>query len=203
MKLILVTTPNYFIEEDKILTALFEEGLDILHMCKPSSVPMFAERLLTLIPSQYHKRIVVHGHFYLKEEFGLKGIHLSDRNNQMPENYKGLVSTTCHTLDDICLKKPSSDYIFFTPVFENESHECGTYPLLTKDMLRNAGKMGIIDKHVIAFGGINENKISEVKDLGFGGVAIMNGLWNNFDACIDSDYHTLIEQLHRFKKLCD
>src|SRR5574344_480339 len=58
MKLILVTTPNYFIEEDKILTALFEEGLDILHMCKPSSVPMFAERLLTLIPSQYHKRIV-------------------------------------------------------------------------------------------------------------------------------------------------
>ena len=30
MKLIVVTTPTFFIEEDKIITALFEEGLDIL-----------------------------------------------------------------------------------------------------------------------------------------------------------------------------
>ena len=28
MKLIVVTTPTFFIEEDKIITALFEEGLD-------------------------------------------------------------------------------------------------------------------------------------------------------------------------------
>ena len=63
-------------EEDKIITALFEEGLDTLHLRKPGTAPMFAERLLTLIPEQYHKRIVVHGHFYLKEEYKLKGIHL-------------------------------------------------------------------------------------------------------------------------------
>ena len=30
MKLIVVTTPTFFVEEDKIITALFEEGLDIL-----------------------------------------------------------------------------------------------------------------------------------------------------------------------------
>ena len=75
MKLILITPPNYFVEEDKIITALFEEGLDILHLRKPDTAPMYAERLLTLIPKQYHKRIVVHDHFYLKEEFHLKGIH--------------------------------------------------------------------------------------------------------------------------------
>lgn len=28
MKLIVVTTPTFFVEEDKIITALFEEGLD-------------------------------------------------------------------------------------------------------------------------------------------------------------------------------
>ena len=32
MKLIVVTTPTFFVEEDKIITALFEEGLDILHL---------------------------------------------------------------------------------------------------------------------------------------------------------------------------
>ena len=35
MKLIVVTTPTFFVEEDKIITALFEEGLDILHLRKP------------------------------------------------------------------------------------------------------------------------------------------------------------------------
>ncbi|HIY37265.1 MAG TPA: thiamine phosphate synthase, partial [Candidatus Paraprevotella stercorigallinarum] len=40
MKLILLTTPDFFVEEDKILTALFEEGLDILHLRKPGSEPV-------------------------------------------------------------------------------------------------------------------------------------------------------------------
>ena len=79
MKLILITTPTYFVEEDKIITALFEEGLDTLHLRKPDTAPMFAERLLTLIPEQYHKRIVVHGHFYLKDEYKLKEMCIRDR----------------------------------------------------------------------------------------------------------------------------
>lgn len=56
MKLIVVTAPTFFVEEDKIITALFEEGLDILHLRKPeNSLPMYSERLLTLIPAKYHK----------------------------------------------------------------------------------------------------------------------------------------------------
>ena len=54
MKLILITSPTYFVEEDKIITALFEEGLDILHLCKTDTAPIYAERLLTLIPEQFH-----------------------------------------------------------------------------------------------------------------------------------------------------
>ncbi len=37
MKLILITTPTYFVEEDKIITALFQEGLDTLHLRKPDT----------------------------------------------------------------------------------------------------------------------------------------------------------------------
>ena len=58
MKLIVVTTPTFFVEEDKIITALFEEGLDILHLRKPETPAMYSERLLTLIPEKYHRRIV-------------------------------------------------------------------------------------------------------------------------------------------------
>ena len=63
MKLIVVTTPTFFVEEDKIITALFEEGLDILHLRKPETPAMYSERLLTLIPEKYHRRIVTHEHF--------------------------------------------------------------------------------------------------------------------------------------------
>ena len=94
MKLILITTPTYFVEEDKIITTLFDEGLDILHLRKPDTAPVYAERLLTLIPEKYHKRIVVHDHFYLKEEYKLKGIHLSHRNPLIPDNYTGHVSAS-------------------------------------------------------------------------------------------------------------
>ena len=75
MKLIVVTAPTFFVEEDKIITALFEEGLDILHLRKPETPAMYSERLLTLIPEKYHKRIITHEHFYLQEEFSLMGIH--------------------------------------------------------------------------------------------------------------------------------
>ena len=105
MKLIVTTTPTYFVEEDKIITALFDEGLEILHLRKPDTAPVYAERLLTLIPEKYHKRIVVHGHFYLKEEYKLKGIHLNQRNPLIPENYSGHISTSCHSLDEVKEKK--------------------------------------------------------------------------------------------------
>ena len=77
-----MTQPTFFVEEDKILTSLFEEGLDCLHLHKPESSPMYAERLLTLLSNDYHSKIVVHGHFYLKEEYKLRGIHIDDTDTK-------------------------------------------------------------------------------------------------------------------------
>ena len=62
MKLILLTMPDFFIEEHQILTALFDEGLELLHLRKPDSESVYLERLLTLIPETYRKRIVLHDH---------------------------------------------------------------------------------------------------------------------------------------------
>jgi thiamine-phosphate pyrophosphorylase len=89
MKLILMTTPNFFVEEHQILTALFDEGLDLLHLRKPGSEPIFSERLLQLLPEAYRKNIVTHEHFYLKDEYRLKGIHINHRNPDIPGKYKG------------------------------------------------------------------------------------------------------------------
>lgn len=197
-----MTPPSFFVEEDKIITALFEEGLDILHLRKPNTAPMYAERLLSLIPEQYHKRIVVHGHFYLKEEFKLKGIHLSERNPNAPDNYKGHLSRSCHTLEEIKANKKGHDYLFLNPVFETDEkrHFLGNY---TPEEIRKAHKAGIIDKKVIALGRIDEQNIKEVKSLGFGGAAIMGAIWDKFDTCCNRDYACLIEHFKKLKKLAD
>ena len=202
MKLILITPPTYFVEEDKIITALFEEGLDILHLRKPNTAPMYAERLLSLIPEQYHKRIVVHGHFYLKDEYKLKGIHLNSRNPNAPANYKGHLSRSCHSLEEIKEHKKAHDYLFLSPVFDSISKKdyCANY---SREELKKAHKAGIIDKKVIALGGIDVDNIKQVKEYGFGGAAILGGIWNKFDTCCDCDYTCLIEHFKKLKKLAD
>lgn len=202
MKLILITPPTYFVEENKIITDLFEEGLDILHLRKPDTAPMFAERLLTLIPEHYHKRIVVHGHFYLKEEYRLKGIHLNNRNPNLPDGYKGHISCSCHSLEEVKSRKKQCDYVFLSPVFDSISKK-NYHANYTPEEIRKAHKAGIIDKKVIALGGIDIDNITEVKNYGFGGAAIMGALWDRFDARSDRDYKQLIERFKKLKKLAD
>ena len=65
MKLVIMTKSTFFVEEDKIITTLFDEGLDNLHLNKPNSEPIYSERILTLLPEDCYKRITVHNHFYL------------------------------------------------------------------------------------------------------------------------------------------
>ena len=60
MKLIIMTKSTFFVEEDKILTTLFEAGLENLHLYKPGSEPIYSERLLTLLPDDFYGRITVH-----------------------------------------------------------------------------------------------------------------------------------------------
>lgn len=202
MKLIVITTPTYFIEEDKILTALFDEGLDILHLRKPDTAPVYAERLLTLIPEKYHRRIVVHDHFYLKDEYKLKGIHLSHRNPLVPDNYTGHVSASCHTLDEVVADKKVCDYVFLSPIFNSISKD-GYKSAFTPEKIRNAAEKGIIDKKVMALGGVDEKNILRIKDFGFGGAAVLGGLWNKFNPASDYNYQPLIAYFKKIKELAD
>ncbi len=202
MKLIVITTPNYFIEEDKIITALFDEGLETLHLRKPDTAPVYAERLLTLIPEKYHKYIVVHDHFYLKNEYRLKGIHLNHRNPLIPDNYDGHVSASCHTFDEVVADKKICDYVFLSPVFDSISKE-GYDSAFTPEEIREAASEGIIDKRVIALGGINEENILRIKDFGFGGAAVLGGLWNKFNPSSDYNYQELISHFKKLKELSD
>lgn len=202
MKLIVITTPRFFVEEDKIITTFFEEGLDILHLRKPETPAMYSERLLTLIPEKYHKRIITHEHFYLQEEFNLMGIHLNARNPKEPHDFSGHISCSCHTMEEAQNKKHFYDYLFLSPIYDCITKDEVTSGF-TAEELREAGRSRVIDSKVIALGGITPENILEIKDFGFGGAAVMGDLWNKFDVCSDRDYLEIIRHFKRLKEMAD
>lgn len=200
MKLIVITTPTYFVEVDKIITALFEESLDILHLRKPDTPAIYFERLLLLIPKKYHKRIVTHEHCYLQEEFNLMGIHLNTHNPNGPHDYSGHKSCSCHSMEELQNKKHLYDYLFLSPVYKCIT-KSGVTSGFTAEELRRAGRSKIVDNRVMAFGGITPDNILEIKDYGFGGAVVMGDLWNKFNTCTDRDYLGIIGHFKKPKKM--
>ncbi len=191
MKLIIMTSPTYFVEEDKILETLFEEGMEMLHLNKPDSSPVYAERLLSLLPEEYHKKIVVHDNYYLKNEYGLAGIHLDEADAEAPQGYKGKISRTCRSLEELKSAKKQSKYVFLRDVFDSISDANGKASF-SYDQLKEAAHRGLIDKHVFALGGVRLENIKVLKELGFGGAVICNDLWTRFDIHNEQDYRNLI-----------
>ena len=198
MKLILLTSPNFFIEEDKILTTLFEEGLDQLHLRKPDSEPVYCERLLSLIPSEYHSRIITYEHFYLRDEFDLMGIHLSNDTITPPTDYHGNITRTAYTLEQIKEYKQNSLYVCMDCVYPSVS-EPNQKQLYTLDEMRDAVRQGVIDRKVMALGGVKLENLQEIKELGFGGAVVRGDLWNRFDIHSGFDYKMLISHFRNMR----
>ena len=199
MKLAIMTKSTFFVEEDKILSSLFDEGLDDLHLFKPGSSPMYSERLLTLLPEDYYRKITVHDHFYLKQEYDLAGIHLDNPTDNLPDGYKGKFSRTCTDLSQLKEMKKKSQYVFLKNIFDciEFKEEKSSFSL---QQLELAAGNGLIDKKVYALGGMSLENIKIAKALGFGGVVICGDLWNRFDIHNEKDYKELIVHFEKLRK---
>ncbi len=187
MKLVIMTKSTFFVEEDKILSALFEQGMDSLHLYKPGASPMYAERLLTLLPDDFYDKITVHEHFYLKQEYDLAGIHLDDASIKEPEGYKGRIGRSCSNIDQLKEMKNSVS----SPEEKSD---------FTMQQLEQAADKGLIDKKVYAMGGMTLDNMRIAKDLGFGGVVIRGDLWNKFDIHNQKDYKEIINYFEKIRK---
>ena len=199
MKLVIMTKSTFFVEEDKILATLFEEGMDNLHLNKPDSPPMYSERLLSLLPEETYRKITVHDHFYLKNEYDLAGIHLDDAFQEAPKGYKGKMSATCTETERLKEAKRKFNYVFLKNIFD-----CIEYPSekssFNLNELEDAAHRGLIDKHVYALGGMSLENVKLAKQLGFGGVVVCGDLWNRFDIHNETDYLQLINHFNKLRK---
>lgn len=201
MKLILLSTADFFVEEDTIINALFGEGLDLFHLRKPNTEPVYSERLLTLIPEQWHHKIVVHEHFYLVEEFGLKGVHISQQQHELPQNYRGTISQSFHHLEEL-QDRSKLDYAFLSPIFNSISYP-DRHAAFTPQQLHDATRAGLIDKKVMAAGGVNSETLPLLADYGFGGAVILGDLWTRFNIHSGLDYKEVIAHFRKLRKAAE
>lgn len=189
-----MTQPTFFVEESNILSSLFDAGLDNLHLSKPNSAPIYAERLLSLLPEDCYSKITVHDHHYLKEEYKLKGIHL-DSCAEPPVGYRGNISRTCHSIDNLKEAKKKSNYVFLDNVFASPTSQARSAKEIS-----DAYRSGLIDKKVYALGGVNLETVRIAKEMGFGGVVVEEDLWNRFDIHNELDYKQLIAHFEKLRK---
>lgn len=185
MEWIVITSPGFLQGEADFIDRLFNHGLDRLHLRKPGAEIGECRRLLDGISREWLPRIVVHDNFGLCREYGLGGVHLNGRNPMAPPNHEGSVSRSCHSLEEISRYKGECDYLTLSPIFNSISKQ-GYMAAFGPGQLAAARDSGLIDRRVIALGGVTLENIPRVKELGFGGVAILGDVWQRMaDGSVD------------------
>ena len=192
MRLIVITSPAFLADEAASVNALFEAGLEILHLRKPHSSIDEVEHLLQSVSEPFRNRIVLHEHFGLVKKYGLKGIHLNARNPVAPEGFHGHISRSCHSLQEVEEWKNVCDYVFLSPIYDSISKE-GYGAHFTTEQLQDARSRGLIDEKVVALAGICADNIPEVKFFGFGGVALLGDVWNRKGTEFIPHFHQLLQ----------
>ena len=177
MRIIAITKPQFFTGEASAINNLFANGyIDLMHLRKPGSSIDDCRRLLDAISKEWLPRIVTNDHFALCNEYGLHGVHLNSRNPTPPTNHHGSLSCSCHSLQEVIERKPYMNYVFLSPIYDSISKQ-GYHSAFTDAMLRKAAADGIIDKKVVALGGITHKCISQLEEYGFGGAAMLGDIW--------------------------
>ena len=178
MKLIAISWPEFFKGEADIINDLFAAGLYRLHVRKPDADEASVSSLIAQIDPSFHSRLAIHYFPTIALQTPGAGIHLSHGTHYVPPHWNGTISRSCHTIAEAEREKTNVDYLFLSPIFDSVS-KSGYKAAFSEDELREAARRGVIDGKVIALGGITPANVGRVAELGFGGVAVLGGLWGD------------------------
>ena len=181
MELIVISSPTVLENEATFINQLFDEGLSIFHLRKPTYSEEEVTSLLHKIDSKHHSKIVLHQYFHLMELFSIKRIHFSEiLRKEMHENEiqkwnekKVILSTSVHTQSDFEKLDSCFSYAFVGPVFDSISKI--DYKA-SKEGFDFSNYDGTIQP--IALGGVSSTNVQQLANKGFRGVAVLGTIWN-------------------------
>lgn len=186
MKLIVISPSKTAEEETRIVTELFEHGLETFHLRKPDMRTREMRAYLEKIPAHFHNRIVIHTHHNLAGSFDLKGIHLTRvhlkkrfrtwfRLQMLRMKKPSLtVSTSFHKIGHVYENKRKFSYVFLGTIFDHVSEKFNVG--YSEHSLRSVIQKS--NSPLIARGGTTADHIQICKSLGFYGIVFNTAVWN-------------------------
>ena len=194
MKLIVISSPDLIDKEAEIIEQLIQEDLQYYHLRKPQWDINMTRGFLKSLSADSLRKIILHDHYELYNEFEIKGCHRNFRNKD--NLYGNSYSVSCHSFDELNLWKDKiEEYMFLSPIFNSISkHEYKS--CFSNELLLEKAAERVINEKVIALGGIDATNISKINNYNFGGVAILGALWNEYRT--DKNLENLIR---RYKSL--
>lgn len=182
MSLCIISNPSAVANESLIINSLFTNGLEILHLRKPSDSIDEVAALIRRIDPKFHHRISLHQHHKLSEQFEITRLHFKEENrkqlgvSELEKHHSNgkTLSTSIHSIDEYQKLSSCFNYCFFGPVFNSISKK------ESKSIVKNDF---ILEKQtktkIIALGGINYDSIPTVKKMGFSGIALLGSIWQS------------------------
>lgn len=170
---------NADLERQTIVSLLDSGRLEFFHVRKPSYSVRDMKLWLEAFPVRLRERLCLQDCIGLANAFGVGGVHLNKRNGGMTTvGYRGRISYSCHSLEEVRQMKPKADYVFLSPIFDSISKQ-GYKSKFSKEELQKAAREAVIDEKVFALSGIDEGKFGELEEMGFSAAALMGSLWCN------------------------
>jgi thiamine-phosphate pyrophosphorylase len=178
--IVLIAPEKDIANEIKILHQLFEAGLSYYHFRKPFKNYQEHCDYLKQVDEKYHDRIVVHFFHELINEYNLKGIHFQEQKRLdhidnpgqyfKPLNMYGkTISSSFHDSEVLQDCEFEFDYHLLSPVFSS----------ISKKGYEGKGfDVNHIQKRIIGMGGVTNDNIAAIHQLGYQGVGVLGGIWN-------------------------
>lgn len=173
MQLIVITPELPAEGEARMLARMLEEGIDHVHVRHPGVSADVIDGILSGIPSSLHTRVHLHDCFELTLRHPGVGIHLNGRHPTVPSGHRGMVSRSCHTVEEAIAG--GTDYVTLSPVFPSISKP-GYSAAFTDSQLRS-----IPPGKVFALGGVTLERIEQLKRYPFLGAALLGSVWQSAD----------------------
>ncbi|MDE6457549.1 MAG: thiamine phosphate synthase [Muribaculum sp.] len=170
---IAITPTELFQDEALWIKTILEAGWDYVHLRHPGATLRDVKAVIERIPPKLHSKLRLHGHFELLNEFNLGGIHLNSRCPEAPAMYRGAISRTCHTIEEIETYSARHDYLTLSPIFPSISKP-GYSGTFTESLLST-----LPEGKVIALGGVTPRRLDAIAGLPFKGYAVLGYLFSS------------------------
>lgn len=197
MELIVITRPDYFEGEGELINALFDAGLQLLHLRKPENDEAKFMKLMEVINPVYYPAISIHQQHELANRFSIRRLHYPEKlwKHTSEQQRIALFADDFHLSRSVHEWGPPADtafldYVLFGPVFSSIS-KVGYQSIVDGDFSLSAVPEGL---KVFGIGGVTADLFQELQRMNFNGAAVLGALWNHPSGAV-KEFEKMIKSL--------